>query len=411
MTSGEYVLVNVEIAYASIMAHKLRSSLTMLGVLIGVTSIILVAALSEAAEFEITQSVNALGTNMVMIFPVADSSGSRVTSRRGRLTESDARALLNSTRAAVAVAPQLRTMARLNFDGNYANVSVFGVGEGYFAITKTHMEQGRLFNASEIQTQARVVLLSSSTAKKLFGEKSALGNIVRVNRIPFTVVGTFKSSGGTLLGDQDNFVLIPISTVRQRLGYASANSPESVDVIFVQYQRNQPLNDARNDAVNLLRQRYRVKEGEIDPFTVYTTEEFAKQSDSIIDVLRIILGSIASISLIVGGIGIMNIMLVSVTERIREIGVRMAVGASAADIRWQFLVESVFICLFGGLTGSVLATAIALICASLTGWHVQVTVLSLLFAVAFSGLVGVVAGLVPAYRASRLDPIEALRHD
>ncbi|MBV8380108.1 MAG: ABC transporter permease [Pelomonas sp.] len=398
-------------AWRSIRAARLRSLLAVIGIVIGVAATVLVLALGAAARREVQRSIDALGANMVMVFPIADASQSRAAGaqRRRRLTEQDARAIRMISPEVRAVAAQVRLQVRMLAAGRASNATLTGVDDAYFDISRVTVMQGRRLEAHD--ARSRRLMLNMVGAQRLFPDGDAVGRSVRIDTVEFIVVGVYETAADGAIGTHEVFALAPIDSVRRRFARTGASEPDAVDAILAQYDRAETLAQARDDVVSLLRKRYRVRDGEIDPFTVYTTEEFARGTAQIVDVVRLTLVAIASISLLVGGIGIMNVMLVAVAERTREIGVRLAVGASPREIRRQFLVESALICLLGGVIGTGVAISACWAIAALTGWAVGVSAPTWAFALAFSSAIGLLAGHVPAARASRLEPIRALRDE
>jgi putative ABC transport system permease protein len=286
-----------------------------------------------------------------------------------------------------------------------------GVTADYPRVANVEIETGRLIEESDTRTASRVIVLGPSVATKLFGTFDPLGQSVRVNRVPFTVVGVLASKGSSFGNDNDDLTLVPITTARQRFATTTVQGPDDLHVLFVSFDEGIELAQAKRDMIRVLRARNNVPKGEISPFTINTTEEFMKQSGIVTSVFQGVLVAIASISLLVGGIGIMNIMLVSVTERTREIGLRMALGAKRSDIRNQFLVEAAVLCVIGGGIGLALATGLSLVLAQALDFPVVVSVSTAIGAILFSAFIGLAFGSYPAIRASRLSPIEALRSE
>jgi putative ABC transport system permease protein len=272
-------------------------------------------------------------------------------------------------------------------------------------------DTGRFINEADVRTAARVVVLGPSVATKLFGDFEPIGQTVRISKVPFTVIGVLESKGSSFGQDNDDLVIVPLSTARQRFATTTALGPDDLQVLFVGFDEGVDLASAKKQMVRVLRERYRVPKGVISPFTVNTTEEFMKESGKVTAILQILLVAIASISLLVGGIGIMNIMLVSVTERTREIGLRMALGAKRSDIRNQFLVEAAVLCMIGGTIGLLLAMAAANAVERYAEFPAPIGIGISIFAITFSAAIGLLFGGYPAIRASRLSPIDALRSE
>jgi putative ABC transport system permease protein len=403
--------VNIPIAFTALRTNLMRSILTTLGVMIGVLSVTLAVAIGEGAKASVMSSISALGSNMALIFPQPDSDGPRSTFDRGRLTERDARAIQASVPGIFALAPQMRNTAQFVVAGRNATSAVIGITPDYGKVTNINAESGRFLNSADVRTAARVVVLGPSVATKLFGALDPVGQAVRISRVPYTVVGVLEAKGSSFGSDNDDLALIPLSTARQRLSASGLQGPDDLHVLFAGFDDGADLKQGKKDITKVLRARYRVQEGEISPFTVRTTEEFMRQSSQVTAILQALLVGIASISLLVGGIGIMNIMLVSVTERTREIGLRMALGARRSDIRNQFLVEAAVLCILGGTIGLALAAVGGWAIEKFASFTAPIGPGIALFAILFSAAIGLIFGGYPAIRASRLSPIEALRSE
>ncbi|MEL7317171.1 MAG: ABC transporter permease [Pseudomonadota bacterium] len=405
--------VNVAIAFTALRTNLMRSLLTMLGVMIGVFAVTLAVAVGNGAAEAVTDTVNRFGSNMAFVIPRPDDNQEfgppRRTRERGRLTERDLRAIENEVPNIRAVAPQLRDTVDVEVAGGVATTEAVGTTPGYGIVTSQLAERGRYISDSDVGSAARVVVIGETVSENLFGESDPVGEKVRVNDVPFVVIGVLEAKGSNLGDDSDDTLVMPISTMRQRFVGDRLAGPYDLQFAFVAFQDGHPLTQGKEDIVALMKDRYKVKEGEVTPFTVRTTEEFVEQSNFITGILQAVLVSIASISLLVGGIGIMNIMLVSVTERTREIGLRMALGARKSDIRNQFLVEAAVLCTLGGTVGLILAWSVGLALSTYADFPVPVGLGTALGAIIFSAIIGLTFGGYPAVRASRLSPIEALR--
>ena len=404
-------LVNVAIAMTALRTNLMRSILTALGVMIGVFAVTLAVAVGSGAQVSVMQSINALGSNMAIIFAQPDSEGSRSTFDRGRLTMRDARAIEKQVSGVANIAPQLRTNIQLVVAGRNATTSAVGATADYALVANINAEYGRFISDADVRSAARVVVLGPTVARKLFGDYDPIGESVRINRAPFTVIGILESKGSSFGNDNDDIAIMPLSTVRQRFSGDTLAGPDDLQVLFVGFEDGVSLPQAKREMRRLLRDRYKVRGKDVEPFTIRTTEEFMKQSAQVTGIFQIVLVAIASISLLVGGIGIMNIMLVSVTERTREIGLRMALGARRSDIRNQFLVEAAVLCVIGGAMGLFLAIAGGTALTVYADFPVPIGVDVAIGAIIFSAVVGLVFGGYPAIRASRLSPIEALRSE
>lgn len=404
--------VNVAIALTALRTNLMRSILTTLGVMIGVFSVILAVAVGNGAQVSVSQQIATLGSNMAIVVPQPDSgSGPPRPSDRGRLTERDGQAILREVSGVSTVAPQIRNSVQIVTPGRSATTQATGATPEYGVVSNITASEGRFLTQSDIGSAARVAVIGETVANKLFPETSPVGETIRINRVPFTVIGLLESKGSNLGNDNDDQIIVPITTLRQRLLTTAAQGPDDVTLIFVGFEDEDSLLSGQKEIERLLRDRYRVAKGKINPFTVRTTTEIAETTGEVTQIFQAVLVAIASISLLVGGIGIMNIMLVSVTERTREIGLRMALGAKRSDIRNQFLVEAAVLCVIGGAIGLSLAILAASIFERIAEFPAPIGLDTAILAVAFSGIIGLVFGGYPAIRASRLSPIEALRSE
>ncbi|MEM6909779.1 MAG: ABC transporter permease [Pseudomonadota bacterium] len=404
--------VNIAIALTALRTNILRSILTMLGVLIGVFAVTLAVAVGDGAQETITEAINRFGSNMAIVIPEPDDGEDgppRRTTERGRLTMRDLKAIENEVPNVRAIAPQLRQSVDLVVAGSTATSEAVGTEPGYGLVTNHLTDRGRYINESDIRANARVVVLGRTVAEDLFGNFDPVGESVRIDGVPFSIIGLLEEKGSTLGDDNDDTLILPLTTMRQRFAGDALLGPDDLLLAFVAFQEGASLAQGKDDIVALLKDRYNVREGEITPFKVRTTEEFVEQSQFITGILQAVLVAIASISLLVGGIGIMNIMLVSVTERTREIGLRMALGARRSDIRNQFLVEAAVLCVLGGAVGLALAWAAGAALTAYAEFPVPVGLGTAAGAIVFSGFLGLLFGGYPAIRAARLSPIEALR--
>lgn len=404
--------VNVAIAFTALRTNLMRSILTTLGVMIGVFSVILAVAVGNGAQVSVTQQIATLGSNMAIVVPQPDSgSGPPRPNDRGRLTERDGQAILRQVPGVRAVAPQIRNSVQLVTPGRSSTTQATGATPEYGNISNVNASEGRFLTKSDVGSAARVAVIGQTVSDKLFGDESPVGQTIRVNRVPFTVVGLLESKGSNLGTDNDDQIVVPITTLRQRLLTTPTQGPDDVTLLFVGFEDEDSLLAGQKEIKRLLRDRYRVQKGKINPFTVRTTTEIAETTGQVTQIFQAVLVAIASISLLVGGIGIMNIMLVSVTERTREIGLRMALGARRSDIRNQFLVEAAVLCIIGGAIGLLLAVLAATVFQKVADFPAPVGIDTALFSIAFSAVIGLLFGGYPAIRASRLSPIEALRSE
>ncbi len=399
-------------ALESLNSNKLRSALTILGIVIGVGAVIAMLAVGEGAQDTITGSISGIGSNLLFVF-----SGNFTEEVRNQqpLTMTDANALLDKFQAPSieAVAPIISGSVEVTYSGEKTNTQVEGVTPAYQVVRNYQLIEGEYINDNQLLERASVVLLGPDVADKLFGiREGVVGNTVRINGQPFRVIGVLESKGGGTFGSQDNLVQVPLSTAQSRLLSRTQNR---VDRIFVQAVSAEAVPEAIQDISDILRTRHRTKLGE-DDFTIFSQQDFVATAKTITGVLTIFLGGVAGISLLVGGIGIMNIMLVSVTERTREIGLRKALGARRRDILIQFLTESILLSLMGGILGIGLGWLLSFIvgqiaAASNTPLYPLIGINAILLATLFSTAVGLFFGLYPANRAASLQPVEALRYE
>ena len=405
--------VNVAIAFTALGTNLMRSILTTLGVMIGVFSVILAVAVGAGAQISVTQQIATLGSNMAIVVPQPDGGdGPPRPTDRGRLTERDAKAIAREVPGVSAVAPQIRSSVQLTTPGRSTTTAAIGATPDFAAISNVGASDGRFLTRSDVGSAARVAVIGQTVADRLFSDDSPVGQTMRINRVPFTVIGVLESKGSNLGNDNDDQIIVPLTTARQRLVSGTAVvGPDDVTLLFVGFDDEEALIAGQKEIKNLLRNRYRVPKGKINPFTVRTTTEIAEATGEVTQIFQAVLVAIASISLLVGGIGIMNIMLVSVTERTREIGLRMALGAKRSDIRNQFLVEAAVLCVIGGTIGLTLAVLAANAFAAYAEFPAPVSVSVAIGAVVFSAVIGLLFGGYPAIRASRLSPIEALRSE
>ena len=402
--------INIAIAFVALRTNLMRSFLTTLGVMIGVLAVVLAVAVGDGAKVSVERSISQLGSNMALVFPQPESNRGGPSRDVGKLTMRDAVAIQRSVPGVTNIAPQLRATLQLTIPAKRTSTGGIGITPGYAAVSNVEVDSGRMISAADVQSAAHVLVLGQTVATKLFGDLDAVGQKVRVNKVPFSVIGVLQAKGSSFGNDNDDIALLPITTARQRLA-TTLTGPDDLQILFVGFDESIELAEAKRDIVRLLRARYNVDKGEVQPFTVRTTEEFQKQSGLVTGVFQAVLVAIASISLLVGGIGIMNIMLVSVTERTREIGLRMALGAKRADIRNQFLVEAAVLCVIGGLLGLLLAIGAASVFENVADFPAPIGPWIALLSILFSATIGLLFGSYPAIRASRLSPIEALRSE
>ena len=405
---------SVKIALRALKVNRTRSALTMLGIVIGVAAVIAMVGVGTGATARIQAQIQSIGSNLIIVLPGSlSSNGVRLGSGAvATLTEDDAKAIATECPSVAAVAPAVRGGVQVVYGSNNWATTVQGVTPDYMTIRDYTMLSGLFFTNQDVDAAAKVAVLGETVVQNLFGNSDPTGQVAIIKNVPFTVVGVLTPKGQSPSGqDQDDIILLPISTAKQKvLGTNKANA-KAVSTLMVQASEAATMDQAQQEMEALLRERHRILEGQDDDFTIRNlTEVFAAQESSA-QVMSILLGAIASVSLIVGGIGIMNIMLVSVTERTREIGLRQAVGAKTRDILSQFLVEAVTLSLLGGMIGIVTGLAASALISHFAQWSTQVSPLSILMAFVFSALVGVFFGYYPARKAAYLDPIEALRYE
>ncbi len=402
-------LAAIKIAGQALIRNTMRSVLTMLGIIIGVGAVIAMLAVGQGAKAQVESQIATIGSNLLMIFPGSMTQGGARTGAGGftTLTEADAEAIEKELSAVRLAAPTLRTSAQVISANQNWLTNVSGSTPAFFLIRDWSIASGEAFTRADVAGATKVVVIGKTVAQNLFGAQDPVGEIIRIRNIPFKVIGVLASKGQSTQGqDQDDVVVIPLTTLQKRIMgvthigaiLVSANSPAETAV-------------AQEQIRLLLRQRHRILAGQEDDFVVRNMIDIASAAESASRIMAMLLGSIASVSLIVGGIGVMNIMLVSVTERTREIGIRMAVGARGRDILLQFLMEAVVLSLAGGLLGIGLGVAGSKVISAFVHWPTSVSSGAILLSFVFSVSIGLFFGLYPARRAASLDPIEALRYE
>jgi putative ABC transport system permease protein len=403
-------------AARALRANLLRSALTMLGIVVGVAAVIAMVAIGSGAQTRVAEQIRSFGANLLLVQPGSKSDGAvRLGAGSGdTLTEQDAAAIAAEVPGVLAAAPTVAGEGHLVHGNQNWSSLVGGVTPDYLVAREWQVEAGRAFTSDDVETAAKVVLLGATVAEELFPHEAPLGQLVRIANVPFTVIGVLGEKGQAAASgrDQDDVALLPLATARLRvLGARSQVSPQAVDFVMVKAASTDAMAQVQQQIERLLRQRHRLEPDAADDFQVRDPAAAMAAEAAAARWLTLFLAAVASVSLVVGGISIMNIMLVSVTERTREIGLRQAVGARPWDIRNQFLIEAVMLCLLGGLTGIALGVGVAVAIAELAGWPIFVGPLTVLAAFAFAGAIGVFFGFYPAHKAARLDPIEALRFE
>ncbi len=403
------ILNILQSAFRALQRNKMRSFLTMLGIIIGVAAVIAMLAIGQGAEYSVKQQIQALGTNVLIVFPGSQQTGGL---RMGAgtmttLTEDDAAAILRECPAVAFVSPGTRSGGQIIAGNLNWGTGIEGTGGDYLEIRQWPIEYGDFYSEQDIKTAAKICVLGKTVADNLFPESSPVGQTVRIRNVPFRVIGVLSKKGQNAMGqDQDDIVLAPYTTVLQRLSrypylrqiLVSATSPSNIAV-------------AERQITELVRMRHKLTPNEPDDFTIRNQADLAATATATTEILTILLASIASVSLLVGGIGIMNIMLVSVTERTREIGIRMSVGARGMDILTQFLIEALVLSLLGGIIGILLGVAGSTAISSFAKWPTIITAFSVILSFGFSIAIGIFFGFYPARKAALLNPIDALRYE
>jgi putative ABC transport system permease protein len=407
-------LAGVRIALRALRVNKLRSILTMLGIIIGVGAVITMIAIGSGAQAQVEEQIKALGTNLIIVLPGSVTSGGvrMGAGSRSSLTEDDAYAIQRELSDVEAAAPAVRGTGQVVYGGQNWSTVFFGVTPEYFDVRNWVIASGRGFLPADLSGAGKVVLLGETVARSLFGDGDPIGQIVRVRKVPMEVIGVLEKKGQSLQGqDQDDVILMPITTARNRVLGGTQAKLRSVGTVSVKVREGADMAHAEAELRMLLRQRHRLQAGQDDDFTLRNLSEVLGAREESTRIMTLLLAAVASVSLLVGGIGIMNIMLVSVTERTREIGLRMAVGARGKDILSQFLVEAVTLALVGGMCGILVGIGGSFGIAHFAGWRTHLNVDAIVLAVSFAAGVGVFFGFYPARKASRLLPIEALRYE
>ena len=404
------ILENIKMATKTLGANKLRSGLTMLGVIIGNASVIAMVAVGEGGQKYISQQFELLGTNVLFITPGVEQRGpSAGAVQSNSLVLADAEAIAREVPAVVGVAPEKTERKRVTYYDRETQVNITGTTPEYTSVKDAGVAKGEFFNFLNVQSGDRVAVLGSDTAKTLFGTQNPLEQKIRINNLSFRVIGVMESKGASLGQNQDEVVFIPISVMASQISGQDTNqSSPTLQMISVAAKNPESSTAAQYQITNLLRLRHNIFKGEND-FSVRSQQDLMATADRVTDILVLVLAATAGISLLVGGIGIMNIMLVSVVERTQEIGLRKALGATGADILLQFTVEAIILATVGGLIGTGLGVGGTLIIAALSPLEAVVSSSAILMAMGVSGSIGLVFGVVPARNAAQLDPIIALR--
>ncbi len=407
-------LASIRIALRALRVNKLRSTLTMLGIIIGVAAVITMIGVGTGAQARVEEQIKALGSNLIMLLPGSvTSGGARMgAGSRNTLTEDDSYAIQREIQEVQAAAPQLRGTGQVVAGNSNWSTVFYGVTPEHFEVRNWVIASGKGFDAADLAGSAKVALLGETVIRNLFGDGDPLGQVIRIRKVPFVVIGTLGRKGQSLLGqDQDDVILMPISTARNRVLGGNTAKQRTVGSVFVKVREEADMSEVEGQIRNLLRQRHRIQSGQDDDFTLRNLSEVLQAQEQSSRIMTLLLAAVASVSLLVGGIGIMNIMLVSVTERTREIGLRMAVGARGRDILMQFLVEAVTLALIGGLLGIFLGVGGSYAIGHFAEWRTELNLQAIALAVGFAAAIGIFFGFYPARKASRLLPIEALRYE
>jgi putative ABC transport system permease protein len=408
------ILVSVRIALEALRLNLLRSALTMLGIIIGVGSVITMIAVGSGAEAQIAAQIRTLGSNLMIVVSGAITSGGVRMGFGTQLTlsEEDAAVIKRDVFGTMVAAPAVRGAAQVIYGNVNWSTVIVGSTPALLVAREWPVAEGRAFTTGEVEQAAKVALVGQTVARTLFGDADPVGRIIRVKKVPFMVIGLLESKGQSLQGqDQDDVVIMPLTTARNRVIGASEANRRAVGAIMVKMEEGEDMAAAQKQIASLLRQRHRIQPGQDDDFWILNLSDVVRAQQMSARALTILLAAIASVSLVVGGIGIMNIMLVSVTERTREIGLRMAVGARSRDILGQFLIEAVTLALIGGILGILLGVGGSSLIAMLAQWSTLITPVSIAVAFGSSALIGIFFGYYPAHKAAFLDPIEALRYE
>ena len=406
------LLQSLLIALRALRVNKMRSLLTMLGIIIGIAAVIAMVAIGTGASKMISDQIASIGSNLLLVLPGSVTSGGLRTGMGGTptLTYDDARAIMAECPSVAAVAPTVRGTAQVVYGNQNWSTIVLGVTPEVHTVRDWPVVAGRGFTQSDVDGSTKNCLIGQTVAENLFGESDPIGKIIRIKKIPFVVVGILDHKGQSPQGtDQDDTVFVPLRTAQRKL--FGSQFPNTVNAIMVQAKGADVLKKAEDEIISLMDQRHRIGPSRERDFSVRNLSEILAVSEQSSRVMSILLGAVASISLVVGGIGIMNIMLVSVTERTREIGIRMAIGAKQHDILLQFLTEAVLLTTCGGLIGMGVGVIGATAVSKLMEWPTLISTQAIIIAFLFSAGVGVFFGFYPARKAAALNPIEALRYE
>ncbi|MBI5657083.1 MAG: ABC transporter permease [Geobacter sp.] len=406
------MLQTLKIALRALRTNKMRSFLTMLGIIIGIAAVIAMMAVGAGASHVIAQQIASIGSNIILVIPGSTTSGGiRVGSGSTQtLTSDDVKAIIAECPSVEFAAPSVRTTSQVIYGNMNWSTVVMGTTPELFDIREWGVVNGRSIGQQDVDGAAKVCLLGQTVAENLFGEEDPVGKIVRIKKVPFTVIGVLERKGQSPQGqDQDDSIFVPLKTDQRNL--VRSQFTNTVGAARVKAKSKELLDNAEQEVQSLLNQRHRITNGKEPDYTIRNLSEILAVAEQSSRAMSLLLGSVASISLIVGGIGIMNIMLVSVTERTREIGIRMAIGARRNDILMQFMTEAVLLTMIGGIIGIGLGAGGAMVVSKMLEWPTLISVQSVTIAFLFSAAVGIFFGFYPARKAARLNPIDALRYE
>ena len=400
-----------EETYSSLVTNKVRTALTMLGIVIGIGSVIAMVSIGQGAQASIESSIQSIGSNLLIIMPGAQKGvGTQVSSARGSaqsLTLDDANAIGNEVSGIRGVAPEVSRRYQVVYSGKNTNTQIDGVTFSYLDVRSVEIDSGNFISDQHVSAASKVAVLGPTVVEDLFGtDTDPFGETIKINKIEFKIIGVTKSKGGSGFGSQDDMIYIPISTAQRFLA-----GDEYVSTIYVAAESAEIMTDVQQQVTDLLLMRHKISDSALADFSIMNQADIVSAASSVTGTLTALLGAIAGISLLVGGIGIMNMMLTTVTERTREIGLRKAIGAKNADISTQFLMESVMLTFSGGILGVVFGWLASLLMSKFAGLTTSISTNSVFLAFGVSALIGIVFGYYPAKRASRLNPIEALRYE
>lgn len=402
----------IKIAYRALKVNKMRSILTSLGMIIGVAAVIIMLAIGSGASQQISDQIASMGSNLLMVMSGSTTQGGirMGTGTLPTLTVRDSKAIKSQCHSVYDVAPIISGTGQIIYGNQNWSTQIMGSTPNILDIREWSLSSGRAFNDEDVKNATKVCLLGQTVVLNLFGDLDPVDKIIRIKGVPFTVIGTLDNKGQSAIGqDQDDVIYIPLTTGQKKL--FGSQFPGMVRFIMVKANDAEALSSAQDEITTLLKERHHIGPKQEDDFSIRNLTQMMQIAQQSSNVMAFLLGAIASISLLVGGIGIMNIMLVSVTERTKEIGIRMAIGAKTWDIRLQFLIEALMLSLSGGIVGILLGILGANLISSAAGWPTMISPLSVIISFGFSGLVGIFFGFYPAYKASLLSPIDALRYE